>query len=393
MQAQEAVIVSAVRTAVGRGKKGTLAFTRPDDLAALVLQQVLTRVNVDPSLVEDVILGCAMPEGEQGLNVGRMAALLAGYPNEVAGVTVNRFCASGLQAIAQAAHAIQAGMLDVVVAGGVESMSQIPMGGFRSAVNPRLLDSRPGAYMGMGHTAERLALEYKISRVEADEFALSSHQKAAAAQQSKHFEQEIVPVPVRQDRRNGTKIENTVIEFAQDELVRTDASAASMAQLKPSFKPDGIVTPGNASPLSDGAAAVLMMSRSKAEQLGLKPLARFVGFAVAGVPPEIMGIGPAFAIPKLLQKAGKNLSDISLFELNEAFAAQVLAVSRAMPDLDMGKVNPNGGAIALGHPLGCSGAKLTVTALHELQRRGGGLAVISMCIGGGQGAAGLIEGL
>lgn len=393
MQAQEAVIVSAVRTAVGRGKKGTLAFTRPDDLAALVLQQVLARVNVDPSLVEDVILGCAMPEGEQGLNVGRMAALLAGYPNEVAGVTVNRFCASGLQAIAQAAHAIQAGMLDVVVAGGVESMSQIPMGGFRSAVNPRLLDSRPGAYMGMGHTAERLALEYKITRVEADEFALSSHQKAAAAQQNKNFEQEIVPVSVRQDRRNGTKIESTVVEFSHDELVRGDASAESMAQLKPSFKPDGIVTPGNASPLSDGAAALLMMSRSKADQLGLKPLARFVGFAVAGVPPEIMGIGPAFAIPKLLQKAGKQLSDITLFELNEAFAAQVLAVSRAMPDLDMNKVNPNGGAIALGHPLGCSGAKLTVTALHELQRRGGGLAVISMCIGGGQGAAGLIEGL
>jgi acetyl-CoA acyltransferase len=389
MQLQEVVIVSAVRTPVGRGKKGTLAYTRPDDLAALVLRSVLERVKVDAKEVEDVVLGCAMPEGEQGLNMARMAALAAGYPNEVAGVTVNRFCASGLQAIAQAAQAIAVGSMDCVVAGGAESMSLVPMGGFKSAVNPELLDRRPEAYMGMGHTAERLAKQYGVTRQESDEFALASHQKAAAAQSK--FADELVSVPVRHDVRKGVHIESTVRDFGHDELVRGDASLESMAGLKPSFRPDGIVTPGNSSPLSDGAAAVLLMSRAKAEALGLKPLGRFVAFSVAGVPPEIMGIGPAYAIPKVVQKAGRKLSDVSVIELNEAFAAQALAVGRELKELDYSRVNPNGGAIALGHPLGCTGAKLTVSLLHELRRRGGGLGMVTMCVGGGQGAAGLFE--
>lgn len=389
MQLQEVVIVSAVRTPVGRGKKGTLAYTRPDDLAALVLRSVLERVKVDAKEVEDVVLGCAMPEGEQGLNMARMAALAAGYPNEVAGVTVNRFCASGLQAIAQAAQAIAVGSMDCVVAGGAESMSLVPMGGFKSAVNPELLDRRPEAYMGMGHTAERLAKQYGVTRQESDEFALASHQKAAAAQSK--FADELVSVPVRHDVRKGVHIESTVRDFSHDELVRGDASLESMAGLKPSFRPDGIVTPGNSSPLSDGAAAVLLMSRAKAEALGLKPLGRFVAFSVAGVPPEIMGIGPAYAIPKVVQKAGRKLSDVSVIELNEAFAAQALAVGRELKELDYSRVNPNGGAIALGHPLGCTGAKLTVSLLHELRRRGGGLGMVTMCVGGGQGAAGLFE--
>lgn len=389
MQLQEVVIVSAVRTPVGRGKKGTLAYTRPDDLAAQVLRSVLERVKVDAKEVEDVVLGCAMPEGEQGLNMARMAALAAGYPNEVAGVTVNRFCASGLQAIAQAAQAIAVGSMDCVVAGGAESMSLVPMGGFKSAVNPELLDRRPEAYMGMGHTAERLAKQYGVTRQESDEFALASHQKAAAAQSK--FADELVSVPVRHDVRKGVHIESTVRDFGHDELVRGDASLESMAGLKPSFRPDGIVTPGNSSPLSDGAAAVLLMSRAKAEALGLKPLGRFVAFSVAGVPPEIMGIGPAYAIPKVVQKAGRKLSDVSVIELNEAFAAQALAVGRELKELDYSRVNPNGGAIALGHPLGCTGAKLTVSLLHELRRRGGGLGMVTMCVGGGQGAAGLFE--
>lgn len=391
MKDEDVVIVSAVRTPVGRGKKGTLVNTRPDDLAALVLKEVLGRVKVEASQVEDIVLGCAMPEGEQGLNIARQAALLAGYPNEVPAVTVNRFCSSGLQAIAQAAHSIMAGQADCVVAGGVESMSLVPMGGFRSAVNPRLLESVPAAYMGMGHTAERLASKYTITRQESDEFAVGSHQKAAAAWGRKAFDDEIVSVPVRQDSRNGATITSTVVEFKVDELVRADTNMETLAKLKPAFKGDGVTTPGNASPLSDGAAAVLLMTRAKAKALGLTPLARFVSYAVAGVPPEIMGIGPAYAIPKALEKAGRKLSDVAVIELNEAFACQVLAVGRELSDLDFSRVNVNGGAIALGHPLGCSGAKLTVSAIHELRRRGGGLGLITMCIGGGQGAAGLIE--
>ncbi len=388
---REVVIVSAVRTAVGRGKKGTLVNTRPDDLAALVLQEVVRRAGLSAAEVEDVVLGCAMPEGEQGLNLARMSSMLAGYPNEVAGVTVNRFCASGLQAIAQAAAAIATGSMDCAVAGGAESMSMIPMGGFRSAVNARLLDIRPEAYLGMGHTAERLAAQYGVSRQESDEFALASHQKAAAAQAKGLFADEIVPVKVRVDKRKGTSVTSTEVDFASDELVRGDASLESMGSLKPSFKSDGIVTPGNSSPLSDGAAALLLMSADKAKALGLKPLARWIGYAVAGVPPEIMGIGPAYAIPKLLARTGHKISDVSVIELNEAFAAQALAVGREYKELDFARVNPNGGAIALGHPLGCTGSKLTVSAIHELRRRGGGLGMVSMCIGGGQGAAGLFE--
>jgi acetyl-CoA acyltransferase len=388
---REAVFVSAVRTAVGRGKKGTLAFTRPDDLAALILVEALKRARVDPALVEDVILGCAMPEAEQGLNLARMSALLAGLPESVPGVTVNRFCASGLQAVAMGAQEIQTGMAEVVVVGGAESMSLIPMGGHKSAVNIRLLDSRPGAYLGMGHTAERLAEKYSISRQEGDQFALESHQKAAAAQARGAFKDEIVSVPVRVDKLNGVKLSSTTHQFDVDELVRGDASIEQMGSLKPSFKTDGSVTPGNSSPLSDGAAALVMTSRAKAEELGLEILGRFVAYAVAGVPPEIMGIGPVKAVPKVLQVAGRSFKDLSVVELNEAFAAQSLAVLKELSEIDRSKVNPNGGAIALGHPLGCTGAKLTVSILHELRRRGGGLGLVTMCIGGGQGAAGLIE--
>ena len=388
---REAVFVSAVRTAVGRGKKGTLAFTRPDDLAALVLLEAIKRSRVNAELVEDVILGCAMPEAEQGLNLARMSLLLAGLPETVPGVTVNRFCASGLQAVAMGAQEIQTGMAEVVVVGGSESMSLIPMGGSKSAVNIRLLDSRPGAYLGMGHTAERLAEKYSISRQEGDQFALESHQKAAAAQARGAFKDEIVPVPVRVDKLNGVKLTSTIHNFEVDELVRGDASMEGMAALKPSFKTNGSVTPGNSSPLSDGAAALVMTSRAKAEELGLEILGRFVAYAVAGVPPEIMGIGPVEAVPKVLRVAGRSWKDLTVVELNEAFAAQSLSVLKELPDLDRSIVNPNGGAIALGHPLGCTGAKLTVSLLHELRRRGGGLGLVTMCIGGGQGAAGLIE--
>jgi acetyl-CoA acyltransferase len=389
--ANDIVFVSAVRTAVGRGKKGSLATTRPDDLAALVMNAAIERGGLSASLIEDVVLGCAMPEGEQGLNVARMSLLLAGLPQEIGGVTVNRFCASGLQAIATAAAAITAGQADIVLAGGVESMSSVPMGGFKSAVNARLLDSRPGAYLGMGHTAERLAAKHSISRQEQDEFALASHHKAAAAQAAGKFVDEIVSVPVRVDSRKGLEISSKTLDYKVDELVRGDASLESMAKLKPAFNVKGSVTPGNSSPLSDGAAAVILMKRSRAEELGLPVLAKFVGFSVAGVPPEIMGIGPVAAIPRVLQRCDRKLSDIAVIELNEAFAAQCLAVGRELADLDSSKVNQNGGAIALGHPLGATGAKLTVSAIHELRRRGGGLGLISMCIGGGQGAAGLIE--
>lgn len=391
MNENDIVVVSAVRTAVGRGKKGSLADTRPDELAALVIQAALERISLDAAKVDDVLLGCAMPEGAQGLNVARMSLLLAGLPQEVGGVTINRFCASGLQAVASAAQAIAAGDIDVAIAGGVESMSSVPMGGFKNAVNPRMLDVRPEAYIGMGHTAERLAAKHSISRSEQDEFALNSHQKAAAAQAAGKFKDEIVPVKVRRDKRDGAKIVSSEFSFDTDELVRSDASMEGMAKLKPAFNLKGSVTPGNSSPLSDGAAALVLMKRSKAQQLGLQVLARFRGFAVAGVAPEIMGIGPVAAIPKLLARHDIKLADVPVVELNEAFAAQCLAVGRELPELDWANVNVNGGAIALGHPLGATGAKLSVQAIHELRRRGGGLGLVSMCIGGGQGAAGLFE--
>ncbi len=387
---REAVIVSAVRTAVGRGKKGTLTHTRPDDLAGIVLKAACQKAGIDPSMVQDVILGCAMPEGEQGLNVARLACFLADFPHTVPAMTVNRFCSSGLQAVALGAQEIWSGMADCVVVGGVESMSMVPMSGNKPSMNMKLVDTRPGAYLGMGLTAENLADKYKISRQAADEFALNSHHKAAQAIAQGKFKDEIVPVDVRVDKRDGINVSSSTVSFATDELVRADTNLESLGGLKPSFKMGGSVTPGNSSPLSDGAAALVLMSAEKAKELGLKPLGRFVSYAVAGVPPEIMGIGPVEAVPKALKQANLKAADISLVELNEAFAAQSLAVLHDLSDFAAEKVNPNGGAIALGHPLGCTGAKLTVSAIHELQRRGGGHALVTMCIGGGQGAAGVI---
>ncbi|MBM3464990.1 MAG: thiolase family protein [Armatimonadetes bacterium] len=386
----QAVIVSAVRTPMGRALKGTLAFTRPDDLAALVIREAVRRAGVDPSAVNDVILGCAMPEGEQGLNVARQALLLAGLPDSVPGVTVNRFCSSGLQAVAMGAQSIMTGMADIVVTGGVESMSMVPMTGNKFSANLRLLEAKPGAYLGMGNTAENLARKYDISRAEQDAFALRSHQRAAAAQEKGHFDEEIVPVPVRVDRRDGTKLTSETVDFKVDELVRRDTSPEALAKLRPSFHAKGTVTPGNASPVTDGAAALVMMSEKRAKELNIPILARFHTFAVAGVPPEIMGIGPVEAVPIALRRAGLTLDDIKVIELNEAFAVQSLAVMRNL-NLPEDRTNPNGGAIALGHPLGCTGARLTATAIYELRRQGGGHGMITMCIGGGQGAAGIIS--
>ncbi|ACO46694.1 thiolase family protein [Deinococcus deserti] len=387
---RDAVIVSAVRTPVGRGVKGTLANTRPDDLAALVLNEAVKRAGVDASIVEDVYLGCAIPEAEQGLNVARMAALRAGMPDSVGGVTINRFCSSGLQTIAMAAAAIQTGQADVMLAGGVESMSFVPMTGHNPSPNPDLVDDRPGAYIGMGLTAENVAQKYGVSREDQDAFAFRSHQRAAAAQDAGKFDAEIVPVPVRVDKLKGTKLKSETINFDKDELIRRDANLEDMAKVRPAFKQTGSVSAANSSPFSDGAAAVLIMSGEKAQELGVQPLAKFLGFAVAGVEPELMGIGPVKAVPKVLAQTGLTLDDIDLIELNEAFAAQSLAVAREL-GLNEDIMNVNGGAIALGHPLGCSGAKLTTTAIYELQRRGGGKALITMCIGGGMGAAGVIE--
>lgn len=384
------VIVSALRTPVGRGKKGTLACTRPDDLAALVIKETVERSGIDPESIGDVILGCAFPEGEQGLNVARMASLIAGLPNSVPAQTVNRFCSSGLQAVALAAQEILTGMSDCVVAGGVESMSMIPMTGNKPATNLKLMESTPGAYLGMGLTAENLAVKYEISREEQDQFALQSHQRADQAQRENRFKDEIVPVPVRVDQRVGAKVESSRHMFDRDELVRADTSMEVLGKLRPSFKMKGTVTPGNSSPFSDGAAALLVMSKEAAQKQGLEPLAEFVSFAVAGVPPEIMGIGPVEAIPKALKQAGLSLEQIDIIELNEAFAAQSLAVLKEM-GLGSEKVNVNGGAIALGHPLGCTGAKLSATVIHELRRRGGGYGMVTMCIGGGQGAAGIFK--
>ncbi len=387
---KNAVIVSAVRTAVGRGKKGTLANTRPDDLGALVIEEAVKRAGISKALVEDVIMGCAMPEAEQGLNVARAASILAGLPDSSAAMTINRFCSSGLQSIALVAQSVMTGMSDCGVAGGMESMSMIPMSGNTPSLNRKLVDTRPGVYMNMGLTAENVAVKYGISREEQDEFAVRSHQNGVRATQEGKFKDEIVPVSVRVDSLKGTKVKSETVSFDKDELLRADTSMETLAQLRPAFKEGGTVTAGNASPFSDGAAAVVVMSEDKAREQGVKPLARFVTFAVAGVAPEYMGIGPVEAVPKALKNAGLTLNDIDLIELNEAFAAQALAVIKTL-GMDMSKVNVNGGAIGLGHPLGCSGAKLTVSAIHELQRRGGKYGLITMCVGGGQGAAGIIE--
>ncbi|HEY6546578.1 MAG TPA: acetyl-CoA C-acyltransferase [Vicinamibacteria bacterium] len=384
---REAVIVSSVRTAVGKAGKGALREVRPDDMAAAAIKGALERVPaLKPELVDDVILGCAMPEAEQGMNVARQAALLAGVPHTAAAMTVNRFCSSGLQAIALAARAIQTGEASVVVAGGTESMSLVPMGGHKVAPNPTLLERYPESYLGMGLTAERVAQKYGIDRERADQFALRSHQKALAALSAGTFQQEIVPLELSLNG-NGQKA-----TFDTDEGPRKDTDAAALAKLKPAFAAKGIVTAGNASQMSDGAAATVVMSAERARELGLKPLARFVTYAVAGVPPEIMGIGPVEAIPKALKQAGLKLSDIDLIELNEAFACQALAVIEAA-SLDPERVNVNGGAVALGHPLGCTGAKLTAQILHELARRQARYGLVTMCVGGGMGAAGIFERL
>lgn len=391
---REAVIVSAARTAVGKAPRGTLRTVRPDDMGAIVVKAAIERApGLDPREVEDVIMGCAMPEESQGMNLGRIVAQRAGLPDSVCGITVNRFCASGLQTIAMAAQQIITGQCDVVVAGGAESMSMVPMGGNDFSPNPYLAQHDPAVYIGMGLTAENVAREFKISREDQDAFALRSHQKALRAQQEGRFAPGIVPVEVElvELDAEGKRVTKS-LSFDQDEGPRADTSAAALAKLKPVFHINGSVTAGNSSQTSDGAAAVVVMSREKAEALGLKPRARFLSFAVGGVAPEVMGIGPVVAVPKALKLAGLNLSDIDLIELNEAFAAQALAVIREL-GMDMDKVNVNGGAIALGHPLGCTGAKLTVQILDELEQRGGRYGLVTMCIGGGMGAAGIFERL
>ncbi|MGQ9547687.1 MAG: acetyl-CoA C-acyltransferase [Roseiflexus sp.] len=388
---RDAVIVSAVRTAVGKAPRGALRSVHPTDLAATVIRAAVERVSgLDPKEIDDVVLGCAMPEAEQGLNMARVALLRAGLPADVPGQTVNRFCASGLQTIALAAQQVMSGMGDVVVAGGAESMSAVPMGGHHFAPNPAMAEMSPDVYLGMGLTAENVARRYEVSREDQDAFALRSHQRAIAAIDAGLFKDEIVPIEVEHVWFENGKVQRSTMIFDTDEGPRRDTSAEALAKLKPVFAVNGTVTAGNSSQTSDGAAAVVVMSREKAEALGVKPLARFVSFAVAGVPPEIMGIGPVAAIPKALKQAGLTIDQIDLIELNEAFAAQALAVIRAL-ELDEEKVNVNGGAIALGHPLGCTGAKLTVQILHELRRRGGRYGLITMCIGGGMGAAGIVE--
>jgi len=390
---REAVIVSSVRTPIGRAFKGTLRSTRPDELAAVAIKSALDRVpQLNSKEIEDVILGCAMPEAEQGMNVARIASLRAGLPVEASAITINRFCSSGLQAIAMAAERIMAGAAEVMVAGGTESMTMIPMGGNKISPNPWLVEHYPDAYLSMGLTAERLAKRFAITREAADEFSLRSHQKAMAAIQSGKFDDETVPVPVSFTTPNGSKPKRQEIVFKIDEGPRADTSLEALAGLKPAFHVKGTVTAGNSSQMSDGAAAAVVMSAERARSLGIKPLARFVAFATAGYKPEEMGLGPVFAIPKVLKLAGLKLSDIDVIELNEAFAAQSLAVIQEAA-LDPERVNPNGGAIALGHPLGCTGAKLTATIICEMKRRNAHYGLVTMCVGGGMGAAGIFENL
>jgi acetyl-CoA acyltransferase len=395
---KEAVIASSVRTAVGKAYKGTLHATRPDDLAAIAINGAIARVpGLDPKEIEDVVLGCAMPEAEQGMNMARIASLRAGLPVECSAITINRFCSSGLQAIAMAAERVMLGNAEVVIAGGAESMSMVPMGGNKTSPNPWLMDNYPDAYLGMGLTAENLVRKYGITREKADEFSYCSHQKALAAIAAGKFKDEIVPVEVRStvvsngDGRGGRAKTATKV-FDTDEGPRADTSLDALAKLKPAFHARGTVTAGNSSQMSDGAAISVVMSADRARALGVKPLARFLAFATAGCPPEEMGVGPVFAIPKTLRLAGLKLEQIDIIELNEAFAAQSLSVIGAA-GLDPARVNVNGGAIALGHPLGCTGAKLTATILRELERRKARYGMVTMCIGGGMGAAGIFERL
>ena len=406
----EAVIVSAVRTPVGRAYKGSLRSTRPDDLAALAIKEALARVpGLDAKEIDDVILGCAMPEGEQGMNVARIAALRAGLPVETSAMTINRFCSSGLQAIALAAERIRGGSAEVIVAGGTESMSLVPMGGNKVSPNPWLVDHYPDAYINMGLGTENIARKFGITREQADQFSADSHKKALAAIAAGNFKDETIPVEVKitavptngngassasHSSRGGAKAAvkaaTQTFTFDTDELPRADTSLEVLAKLKPAFHVKGMVTAGNSSPMSDGAAACVIMSDTRAKSLGLKPLARFVAYATAGCPPEEFGIGPVFAIPKALKLAGLSLGDIAVIELNEAFAAQSLSVIQ-QAGLDASRVNPNGGAIALGHPLGCTGAKLTATLIRDLQRKNARYGMVTMCIGGGMGAAGIFE--
>ena len=398
---REAVIVSSVRTAVGKASKGTLRATRPDDLAAVAIKEAVAQAKgLDPKEIEDVVIGCAIPEAEQGMNVARIASLRAGLPVDASAMTINRFCSSGLQAIAIAAQRIMAGQGDVAVAGGTESMSMVPMGGNKVSPNPWLMDHYPDAYLGMGLTAENLAKKYGITREQSDEFSLASHQKALAAIAAGKFKDEIVPVEVSytvleaaaNGSPAGTKPKTTKVIFTTDEGPRADTSLEALGKLKPVFHVRGTVTAGNSSQTSDGAAASVVMSAERARELGLKPLARFLAFATAGCPPEEMGVGPVFAIPKALKIAGLTLDQIDVIELNEAFAAQALSVIK-LAGLDPARVNVNGGAIALGHPLGCTGAKLTATILRELARRNARYGLVTMCVGGGMGAAGIFERL
>jgi acetyl-CoA acyltransferase len=391
---KEAFIVSIARTAVGKAPRGTLRNTRPDEMAAAVIKEILGRIpQLDSGEVEEVILGCAMPEAEQGSNVARIASLRAGLPVECSAMTINRFCSSGLQAIALAAEQIMAGFGEVVIAGGVESMSLIPMGGHHFAPSPYLMDRYPDVYLSMGLTAENLARKYEITREQADEFSVRSHQRAIAAIDSCRFKDEIAPFEVTEVSMNGKCVpQKRTTTFKVDEGPRRDTSLEALARLKPAFHARGLVTAGNSSQTSDGAAAAVVMSADRASKLGIRPLARFVSFATAGTLPELMGMGPVYAIPKALKFADLKLGDIDLTELNEAFAAQALGVMKVV-GLDPEKTNVNGGAVALGHPLGCTGAKLTATLLGEMKRRRSSYGMVTMCVGGGMGAAGIFENL
>jgi acetyl-CoA acyltransferase len=389
---REAVIVSAVRTAVGKAPKGMLRTTRPDEMGGTVIKEALARVRgLEASEIEDVIMGCAMPEAEQGMNVARSAAIRAGLPVETSAMTINRFCSSGLQSIAMAADRIKSGGAEVIVAGGLETMSMIPMGGHIIRPNPYLVDHYPDFYLSMGLATENVARKYEVTREQQDEFALRSHVRAAAALDADKFADEIVPLHVvLEELDDKGKKQRREVVFNKDEGVRRDSSAEGLAKLKPAFHVRGTITAGNASQMSDGAAAAIVMSDSRARELGAKPMARFIAYATAGCPPEEMGIGPVFAIPKALKLAGLTLNDIDVIELNEAFAAQSIAVIKTL-GLDPDKVNVNGGAIALGHPLGCTGAKLTASILRELERSNGRYGMVTMCVGGGMGAAGILE--
>ena len=388
----KAYIIASVRTAVGKAYKGSLKDTRPDDLGAAAIRGVLSRVpDLDPARVDDVIMGCAMPEAEQGMNVARTSALMAGIPDHVPAMTINRFCSSGLQSIAMAAERIMAGFDDIIIAGGIESMTMVPMGGNKPSFNPGILETRPEVFLPMGLTAEKVAAQYQVTREDQDQFAFHSHRKALEAIEQGKFRGEIVPVGtvVFREGEDGRPVRKEIV-FEVDDGPRADTTIEGLAKLKPAFTAQGTVTAGNSSQMSDGAAASIVVSEKALKELGVEPMARFLGYAVAGVAPDVMGLGPKEAIPKLLKRMRVKQTRVDLFELNEAFAAQALPVIREL-SLDPDKVNVNGGAIALGHPLGCTGAKLTATLLHEMKRRGAGLGVVSMCIGGGMGAAGLFE--